>query len=431
MTLKTKKLQELEVLIQAKSDEVTEIFNHVDEHMGGEIDPERKDQVIKTNKEIEELEKQALEEQQMGAIRQGHEARQARNRRPVNALNLPGGGAERAKTRRPISLGEEFVGSALWQDYIARIAPNGQVSATIHVDSPGLLLNRSILNLITGTDDDSAGAFVVPDQSGIYETLGRRPLTLRDIISVRTTASDLIEYVRMTSRTNNAAPVAEATSEAGSSGYKPMSDMEFDRLTAAVKTIANWVPATKRSLSDAGQMRGIINQELLQNLEEELEDQILNGSGVGENMEGLDTVSGTQDQAWSTNILTTTRKARTLTRTVGRVVPTAYLLNPTDWETIDLLQDNEARYYFGGPSVLGNPRLWGLPVVESEAQTVGFGWVGDFRKIVLWDREQATIQVSDSHQDFFVRNLVAILAEMRAALGITRPSAFVEMDLTA
>jgi HK97 family phage major capsid protein len=107
------------------------------------------------------------------------------------------------------------------------------------------------------------------------------------------------------------------------------------------------------------------------------------------------------------------------------------VLNPTDWETIDLLQDNEARYYYGGPSELGMPRLWGLPVVEEEAQPVGFGWVGDFKKAVLWDREQATMSVTDSHSDFFVRNLVAILGELRAAFGVIRPAAFVEMDLTA
>jgi HK97 family phage major capsid protein len=142
-------------------------------------------------------------------------------------------------------------------------------------------------------------------------------------------------------------------------------------------------------------------------------------------------MSGTQSQAWDTNLLTTTRRARTKVRVVGRAQATAYLLHPNDWEDIDLLQDNEARYFFGGPSVLGNPRLWGLPVVESEGVTEGFGYVGDFRTCVLWDREQASIQVSNSHSDFFIRNMVAILAELRAAFGCLRPVAIVEMDLTA
>ena len=70
-------------------------------------------------------------------------------------------------------------------------------------------------------------------------------------------------------------------------------------------------------------------------------------------------------------------------RNVGRAVPTAYVLHPTDWETIDLLQDNEARFYGAGPFGMSPARLWGLPVVESEAATVGVGYVGDFRKCVL------------------------------------------------
>jgi hypothetical protein len=41
----------------------------------------------------------------------------------------------------------------------------------------------------------------------------------------------------------------------------------------------------------------------------------------------------------------------------------------------------------------------------------------------------ATITATDSHSDFFIRNIIAILAEMRAAFGIIRPSAFVEVDL--
>jgi hypothetical protein len=40
------------------------------------------------------------------------------------------------------------------------------------------------------------------------------------------------------------------------------------------------------------------------------------------------------------------------------------------------------------------------------------------------------ISMTNSHSDFFVRNLIAILAEMRAAFGIIRPAAFVIADLT-
>jgi HK97 family phage major capsid protein len=116
---------------------------------------------------------------------------------------------------------------------------------------------------------------------------------------------------------------------------------------------------------------------------------------------------------------------------VGRVNPTALVLNPADAERIDLAKDGEDRYYYGGPQAIGQRTIWGIPVVESETQTEGTGLLGDFSKAVLWDREQTTVTMTDSHADFFVRNLVAILAEERLAFGVTRPTAFVSLDLTA
>lgn len=116
---------------------------------------------------------------------------------------------------------------------------------------------------------------------------------------------------------------------------------------------------------------------------------------------------------------------------MGRATPTAYLFNPADNERIDLLTNSNGDFYFGGPTSNPSAPLWGLPRVECEAVPAGTGIVADFRQAVLWDREQAGIQVSDSHEDFFTRNLVAILAEMRAAFGVIRPKAFVAIDLTA
>ncbi len=353
-------------------------------------------------------------------------------------VDLPAGGASTGpvvtgSAGKGKSIGEQFLSAPEYKGWLKEIAPDGRIPDSMKgLRSPTI----GYKDLITGASDTSAGALVYSDQTSIIVPYGRRPLTLMDIITVGTTDSDTVEYVRVTAETNNAAPVAEATSAGGSSGVKPESAMTLERVTEPVKTLAHWIPATKRALSDAGQLRTLIDNFLRNGLMEEFEDQAITGSGVGENFTGLDTVSGTQDQAWDTNILVTTRKARTKVRTVGRATPTAYLLHPTDWETIQLTRDDSGGagtggFLFGGPAGLQAPTLWGLPVVECEAVPQGWGWVGDFRQMVYWSREQGSIQVSDSHSDFFIRNLVAILAEQRAAFGILKPSAFVEMDLTA
>lgn len=358
--------------------------------------------------------------------------REAGNRAPL-IERIARGDVEKAKA----SIGQRFVESEAFKNWLRAMAPNGTIpDSSKGLNSPPMQFRgfRDLemhAALLTGESSTSGGAFVTPTYYPGLTELGRRPLTMRDIVTNLQTDSDVVEFVRVVTETNSAAPVAEATAAAGGSGVKPESTLAFERVSTPVKTIAHWIPATKRALSDASQLRGLIDAFLRYGLEEELEDQIANGDGAGENFTGILNTSGTQAQAWDTNILTTTRKARTKVRTVGRRTPNAYVLHPTDWETIDLLQDNENRYYFGGPQAIGTPRLWGLPVIESEAVPVGTGLVGDFRTCVLWDREQASISVSDSHSDFFIRNLVAILAELRAAFGILKPNALVEMDLTA
>jgi HK97 family phage major capsid protein len=44
---------------------------------------------------------------------------------------------------------------------------------------------------------------------------------------------------------------------------------------------------------------------------------------------------------------------------------------------------------------------------------------------MIWDREQASIRVSEHHDDYFTRNMVAVLCEERLAFTIFRPESFV------
>ncbi|WNM69455.1 major capsid protein [Arthrobacter phage Ruchi] len=334
------------------------------------------------------------------------------------------------------NLGLEIVNSA---EFKAAMAPfkGGAVPERSRFQTDPI----GIKSLFTGGDSSSAGAFVTPEQTGILEMLGRRPLTIRDLISKRTTGSDTVEYVVQKSHTNNAAPVPEAkssgplgdgtggTATAVTGGYKPEGAWAFERKTATVKTIAEWVPATKRALADAGQLQGLINDELRKDVAEAEEIQIMTGDGEGENLPGILSTSGIQSQAFDSDLFTTSRKAITKARTVGRVVPNAFAFNPEDVERIDLARENGAtgKFLGAGPFSMGPRTLWGVPVVETEAVAAGEGLLADFTKAVLWDREQTTVTMTDSHADFFIRNMVAVLAEERVAFGVTRPAAFVKI----
>lgn len=359
----------------------------------------------------------------------------------ADSVGVPSTPDVKARVR---SLGLTVVDSPEFKSMLGSF-PEGRIPAQGRVQTSPI----GVKSLFTGASSTSAGAFVVNERTDIVELLGRKPLTIRNLVSNRRTTSDTVEFVQESSHTNAAAVVAEATSSAARTaaantttgavtftnasggGYKPEGSWAFSVVTANVKTIAEWVPVTKRALADVAQLEGLINDQLSDDVAEAEEAQILNGDGSGENFTGITATSGIQTQAWSTNLFETVRKGVTKARTVGRVNPTALVLNPADAERIDLAQDAENRYYYGGPQALGQRTIWGIPVVESETQTSGTGLLGDFSKAVLWDREQTTVTMTDSHSDFFIRNLVAILAEERLAFGVTRPTAFVSLDLTA
>jgi len=342
------------------------------------------------------------------------------------------GVSEKAELKARVkSLGLTIVDSPEFKNLLAGY-PEGRIPAKGRVQSNPI----AVKSLFTGLSSTSAGAFIVNERTDIVEMLGRKPLTVRNLVSNRRTTSDAVEYVQQSSHTNAAAVVAEATSSASPTvvssvvtlnsggGYKPEGAWAYAVVTTNVKTIAEWVPVTKRALADVAQLEGLINDELALDIAETEEDQILNGNGSGENFTGINQTSGIQTQAFSTDLFQTVRKGITKLSTVGRVSPTALVINPADAEKIDLTKDGQNRYYYGGPSAIGQRTLWGVPVVESETQAAGTGLIGDFTKAVLWDREQTTVTMTDSHADFFIRNLVAVLAEERLAFGVTRPTAF-------
>ncbi len=345
------------------------------------------------------------------------------------------------------SVGERFASADGFTGWMKQF-PNGQIpESTKGITSPpvgyggmknlGIRVGGPGAKAVVGSGTGSAGDLIYPQHLGLVDQgLFQRPLTILDLLTPGQTGTNTIDYVVEQGFDNNANVVAEATASSGTSGTKPESGFELVQETANVRTIAHWIPATKNSLSDAGQIRTLIDGFLMYGLNEKLENEVISGDGTGQHLTGLKHVSGTQAQAWSATILTggagileTTRKAITKIQVVGRTQPTAFAFTPNDWETIELQRMKlNPQYDFGGRIA---PSLHGLPVVVSQGLTDGEGWVGNWRFAVLWDREQASVQVSDSHADFFVRNLVAFLAELRAAFTVFRPSAFASIDLTA
>ncbi|NLG40374.1 MAG: phage major capsid protein, partial [Chloroflexi bacterium] len=326
------------------------------------------------------------------------------------------------------SMGERFAQNKAYKAWMKQVAPNGHIPESAKgLNSPAFQVDMPFEKkaVLTGASATSGGAFVQNDDTGIYVPMGRKPLKLRDLISVRSTNSDTVEFVQQTAKVTQAAGVAEATSAAmptvtqatgaivlnPGGGYKPEGTMTFVKVSTPVETVAVWIPVTKRALADAAQLRGIIDQELRDSLMDEIENNILFGQATPDFV-GVAETTGILTQSYDTSILTTARKAITNLATNGlEASPTAFVVAPADWEAVELA------LFAAAPYLPYQQSMWRIPVVESQYLTAGTAYLGNWKQAVMWDRQQVTISVSDSHADFFIRNLVAVLAEARAAFG--------------
>lgn len=257
---------------------------------------------------------------------------------------------------------------------------------------------------------------------------GNRRLTVRDLLPVGRTTSNMIQYVRELLFTNNAGPqVAGSPTAPSENATKPESDITFDLQNAPVVTIAHFILASRQVLDDAPMLESYINGRLLYGLKLEEEDELLNGDG------GAGTINGLMNQATAYNrgqpgdtFLDQLLRAQTQIL-LSEYDTEFYTLNPQDWEVLVLLKDTQGRYLMSRPEAITPPTVWGKPVVATQSMTAGY-WLAANGSMAaqIWDRQDANVELSREDSDNFRKNMVTILAEERLALTVYRPSALVK-----
>lgn len=252
-------------------------------------------------------------------------------------------------------------------------------------------------------------------------------MALTQLIPARDAPGGRFSFLRQTRRDNFAAPVAEGA-------VKPTSAFELTRVDDRVRTIAHLSePIPRQQIADAPLLQQFVDAELRLGLELALDAQILAGDGTAENLTGILNTSGISLQPWNTDVLATTRGAVTTIETLN-LQPTGWVFSPADWERVEMA----AGAAFPGASNQTAPvdamsrRLWGVPVVVSTAMPAGTALLGDFAgSAALHLTEQARLDWSENVTDDFARNLIRFRCEGRFGLQVSRPSAFVQVALTA
>lgn len=254
-----------------------------------------------------------------------------------------------------------------------------------------------------------------------------RVLTIRDLMPVGRTASNLVQFTKENVYTNNAA--AQYSSPNRENVTKPESGITFTLANAAVVTLAHFIPVSRQVLDDAPQLESYVNGRLLYGLKLEEEDQLLNGAGTSGSLSGL-LASGNNTaynrSATGDTRIDTLRKAITQAA-LSEYMADAIIINPEDWEAIELTKATDGQYIMANPMALAGPQLWGKRVVATNSIAEGTFLVGAFTMgAQVWDRMDAAVQISYEDGDNFKKNMATLLAEERLALTVYRPAAFIK-----
>jgi HK97 family phage major capsid protein len=284
---------------------------------------------------------------------------------------------------------------------------------------------RTTLTEASGGNDLTA--FTPQILPGIIPLRFRR-LVVADLMPSGTADGNLIRYMKEATFTNAAATVAEA-------GTKPESAITFTHVDEVFHKIAHTIPVTDEMLEDVAAIRSFIDARMILGVQLTEEDQLLNGDGTGSNLTGLLNRSGLNTataRGTDTNMDAVFKQITSIFTNAFYNVD-GVVMNPANWQTIQLLKNAQGNYYGQGPFVgpqggvfgQGGPSLWGTRVIITPQIASGTALVGAFGEAAqVYRKGGIQLAATNSHASEFINNITRIRAEERLALAVYRPGAF-------
>jgi HK97 family phage major capsid protein len=359
------------------------------------------EEIQKKNKELEDLGKEieglvAIEE-----MAKADESRQKSTSEPGKKGFFPDDQGKSLNIESK-SLGEMFCESPEFKGY-------SRGKTGVEIDIP----LKTVMSTAAGFAPQSI-------RTGEIVPYVRRPPLVLDMMTVRPTSQAAVVYMEETTRTNNAAEHVESTGVMGEAA------IAYTERSVTCQEVGTFIPVTSQQLEDVPQIQGIINDELIQMLRERMDYQILNGVGTTCYLAGIigGSVTGVQSRSYAGDYFDTCYNALNDIRVTGRSIPSAFIFHPNDWSKVRLQRSEDGLYILGNPNETVE-RLWGIPVVQTDAiaeKTTLAGAFADWTK--LYEKRGIVIEITDSHDTYFVYGKYAIRATVRVAVVTSRPAAF-------
>jgi HK97 family phage major capsid protein len=315
------------------------------------------------------------------------------------------------------TIGEALTKSKDYQAIVAEAARSGMPQFSL----PTIELKAAGDPVLESTGDNATAIAPTWDPNLYTPGLIQFPVRITQVLNtVQIANGNSVNYPKVTTRTASDAITVE-------SQLKPGAEFAFDFVTVTLLKHAQFSAASEEMFQDAPVIASYINTQLglmVQQAEEAYIADTLytasttaaDGSGINASPLGYDAVL----------------EAMTLIRVAGGN-PNAVLINPNDWARLASTRAvaGDGSYFSGGPYAAPAQSLWGgLTEVQTPAVPEGTALVGDFaRGATLYRKGGLRVDTSNSHDNYFRRNLIALRAEIRSVLGAHYPEFFVEVEI--
>lgn len=275
----------------------------------------------------------------------------------------------------------------------------------------------------TVTEGEFTVATPVITQPGLVD-LAFQPLTVAALMPNVPVAGPSVRYLQATL-------IDLASGETAEGDPKTEADFEYDEITATLAKLTGFIKVSSEMLEDAPAVAAHINAQLpaavRRNEEAKLVSELYAQAGnAGDPADGSEVESGTP------NRFDAILEAIMVVRTSSFKEPDGLLIHPMDWAAMAATKSGvDGNYFSGGPYQGPARNPWGLRAVITTAATPGLALVGAFSEgAEVLRRGGLTVESTNSNEDDFRNNLVAIRAEERVALAVLYPDAFATADVS-
>lgn len=258
-----------------------------------------------------------------------------------------------------------------------------------------------------------------PQMQTAIVTGARLPYGVRQLVPQGNTTSGSYEYMRETSFTNNAAPVAEGTA-------KPKSDKTFETKVTPAVTIAHYFKVSRQCYEDLPSLAAVIENNGVYGVLIKEDNQLLNGTGVAPQIEGFMHVALAAPAGGTGASLMDVVGLAIFDLAAKGYIADGVVINPADWGAMAMMKNIQGNYLFANPvEYSAIQRMWGVRMVTSSNMAAGNFLAGAFQgNSLLLDRETVNVQVASMNEDDFIKNMLTVRVEERIMLLIYQPGAF-------